>query len=981
MAVTPVGTPVMTRATSGSVTGTWGTGQNRTAGNMLYALVSAGGSTASAAAISTPSGWTQVTTIGNTATTANAWVAVYQKIAAGSDSAPSFTATLSGTAAMTCTLLEDAGCLNAAPVQAYGVYQSGGSSGTLSSMTATTGLNPPGGAYAVTIYCQEASAATNTWNAGSGWTNLANDGTTNSVLHTAVDYQVPSTSGNVSETAHWTADTSAFGAAIVLVICPPAGLELYAADVPSTTVTAGGTDAPAAGTVEILTVSSSAGFPAASNGILPPGRFHIADEALPSEDIEVINEISSTDWLVVRGADGTVPVEHASGWTAQQVVNAGTFGSLPQWYNVRSRRFGATGNGSTDDTAAIQLAVTECIANGGGVVYLPPGTYKTSSTITAALTTGVSLLILGDGWPATSVSYYGSGDCIRMYCATGSSPNLRSGIAGVLFDGTNAAGNSSAVHAGDMTQMTFNCRAQNFTAGTTSKGFWFDNQYTFTEQLTGQVYASNCTAHVVFDVSSGAALTATGSFDRTSLDIYIGQDNAAFDGVVLQNGAYIIDGALNIRGNFSGSSTPVTSAVLRLTGTVAAGHPDAGDYASLQACQLNIGVECTSGTYAPATIAVGSSSNVIAGCYGVMDFAAASPFTAAANSAKSALYPFNGVILGDSNLQLCQGFPDNGANWNIPSGMSLGNYDGATALSNGSTISTAGVAVVRVSSAANVTGIILEAGSPDGQLVWVVNTTGFSVTFAAAGTSNVADGTSGVIPPYGSRLYTWDDVVTSLWYASAGDGVYLPPGTASAAPMYFTSGSLLTAAAAGAAEYDGAAAYITNETTSGRGLIPVEQKFRLTSTGGTISTIANYFGSNSNISLVSGGEYEIEIDCWFLVTTTDPVTWTFANSAAPTSMNLEYKLSPTTGIATTAVDTYLFGDQYNITSATATVTTGSLTTAVNHHHKFWIRLINGTGTSLKIQATKNTSGTITPGIGSYWKARRVPAANVGSFSA
>src|ERR1035441_11001698 len=101
MAVTPVGTPVLTRAATGSVSGTWGTGQARTAGDLLVAGLTAGGSTASAAAISTPAGWTQITTIGNTATTANAWVAAYYKVAAGADTAPAFTATLGGTGAMT----------------------------------------------------------------------------------------------------------------------------------------------------------------------------------------------------------------------------------------------------------------------------------------------------------------------------------------------------------------------------------------------------------------------------------------------------------------------------------------------------------------------------------------------------------------------------------------------------------------------------------------------------------------------------------------------------------------------------------------------------------------------------------------------------------------------------------------------------------------------------------------------------------------
>ena len=116
MAVTSFGTPAMTRATSGSVTGTWGTGQNRTAGHQLVAAVTAGGTTATAAALSTPAGWTQAGVISNTPTTANAWVAFYVKTAAGSDSAPAFTATLTGTVAMTCTLFEFAAANDAIPV-------------------------------------------------------------------------------------------------------------------------------------------------------------------------------------------------------------------------------------------------------------------------------------------------------------------------------------------------------------------------------------------------------------------------------------------------------------------------------------------------------------------------------------------------------------------------------------------------------------------------------------------------------------------------------------------------------------------------------------------------------------------------------------------------------------------------------------------------------------------------------------------------
>ncbi len=46
-----------------------------------------------------------------------------------------------------------------------------------------------------------------------------------------------------------------------------------------------------------------------------------------------------------------------------------------------SSSYGATGNGTTDDTTAIQNALTAAGNNGGGIVYLMPGKYKTTTTL------------------------------------------------------------------------------------------------------------------------------------------------------------------------------------------------------------------------------------------------------------------------------------------------------------------------------------------------------------------------------------------------------------------------------------------------------------------------------------------------------------------------------------------------------------------------------------------------------------------------
>jgi hypothetical protein len=51
-------------------------------------------------------------------------------------------------------------------------------------------------------------------------------------------------------------------------------------------------------------------------------------------------------------------------------------------YNVRLAPYSAAGNGSTDDTGAVQGAINAAVAAGGGEVYLPAGTYRLLQTLT-----------------------------------------------------------------------------------------------------------------------------------------------------------------------------------------------------------------------------------------------------------------------------------------------------------------------------------------------------------------------------------------------------------------------------------------------------------------------------------------------------------------------------------------------------------------------------------------------------------------------
>jgi len=102
----------------------------------------------------------------------------------------------------------------------------------------------------------------------------------------------------------------------------------------SATVTVGGTDAPAAGTIETFTVSGAINIPAASTGA---SQFRVVDAAIAGNpalaEIMVVSNVSGATWAVIRGAEaigvnGTTPVAHAANWTAVVVQTAKSIQNL-----------------------------------------------------------------------------------------------------------------------------------------------------------------------------------------------------------------------------------------------------------------------------------------------------------------------------------------------------------------------------------------------------------------------------------------------------------------------------------------------------------------------------------------------------------------------------------------------------------------------------------------------------------------------------
>ena len=82
----------------------------------------------------------------------------------------------------------------------------------------------------------------------------------------------------------------------------------------------------------------------------------------------------------------------------------------------------------------------------------------------------------------------------------------------------------------------------------------------------------------------------------------------------------------------------------------------------------------------------------------------------------------------------------------------------AVATITGGTLATAGLSITRTNPAAAITGVIMQSGSIDGQLVIVENIAiaANTVTFAAVGTSHVADGVSSSVAGLTSSVFIWD---------------------------------------------------------------------------------------------------------------------------------------------------------------------------------------------------------------------------------
>lgn len=126
-------------------------------------------------------------------------------------------------------------------------------------------------------------------------------------------------------------------------------------------------------------------------------------------------------------------------WAAQMPSSGDVLGVVQKQtipvFNVKN--YGAVGNSSGDDAAAIQAAVVAATAV-GGITYFPVGTYMVSVAIT--LVAGARNILMGAGLDSSVIKRTGGGTALDWSGGTHVTGSFGSRIQDISFDGNNGAG-------------------------------------------------------------------------------------------------------------------------------------------------------------------------------------------------------------------------------------------------------------------------------------------------------------------------------------------------------------------------------------------------------------------------------------------------------------------------------------------------------------------------------------------------------------
>ena len=267
--------------------------------------------------------------------------------------------------------------------------------------------------------------------------------------------------------------------------------------------------------------------------------------------------------------------------TAFVLANAGTSGEFEGTFVYDIRNYGTVDpTGSADSTAAILAALAACAASAnGGIVWLGPGTFKISSTLSVSKTT---VSIMGAGVAVTTLQHTSAVTGSVLYVHTSpfsaAPPYVAGRFTGFTIDGTNSAsGGIKGLDMGDIVGATLEIASSNF-RGTNGIGIYMNNLTGWCEDLKMRVAVNSCTVGCVFTVNGGY-----NSFGYGDIDIFIAPGDGTYNnetGIQIYTSALIYHGKFTVRGG-------VQKAGCIGLQTIAVGS----DYGGLQGELLDIAIE------------------------------------------------------------------------------------------------------------------------------------------------------------------------------------------------------------------------------------------------------------------------------------------------------------------------------------------------------------------------------------------------------
>ena len=275
------------------------------------------------------------------------------------------------------------------------------------------------------------------------------------------------------------------------------------------------------GTVTINSIPYAATFSNGSDNVYSSGYKVIRLLPFPDDSTRVLR--GDGTWGTVAGSGGYVDLR----------------------YNVRD--YGAKGDGSTNDTSAIQAAIDAAKVT-GGTVYFPRGLYIITSSLTytsVSTDPGARVHFAGDGIGASGIKQTGTGNGLTIsgYTATTVNPNIYTHIYGLSFIGSTSGqgvaindGAYAYIEACQFTGWAYGFYGSDFLASTFVSCQFRFNQRGFLFERIGGSYASSPNAVTMVNCEIGA--------------------NSLYGGWVLGPGVFTMQGgAIEGNGTTNGSTS------------------------------------------------------------------------------------------------------------------------------------------------------------------------------------------------------------------------------------------------------------------------------------------------------------------------------------------------------------------------------------------------------------------------------------------